>query len=58
MHARQRGNSAPTSRRKFLGQAAGLGAALAAGSRVRPARAATEKINFQLDWIAYGRHAP
>ena len=26
--------------------------------RPRPARAATEKITFQLDWIAYGRHAP
>ena len=47
-----------TSRRKFLAHGAGLGAALAAGARIRPASAAPEKINFQLDWIAYGRHAP
>ena len=46
-----------TSRRAFLAHGAGLGAALAAGSPMRPAKAA-EKINFQLDWIAYGRHAP
>ena len=26
--------------------------------RPRPARAATEKILFQLDWIPFGRHAP
>ena len=47
-----------TSRRKFLAHGAGLGVALAAGARIRPAIAAPEKINFQLDWIAYGRHAP
>src|SRR5712691_10925489 len=47
-----------TSRRKFLAQGVGLTAALVAGSRTRPAIAAAEKINFQLDWIAYGRHAP
>jgi NitT/TauT family transport system substrate-binding protein len=43
-------------RRTFLTQAAGAGVALAAGSRL--AHAAPDKINFQLDWIAYGRHAP
>jgi NitT/TauT family transport system substrate-binding protein len=32
--------------------------ALAAGIRPRPARAATEKILFQLDWIPFGRHTP
>jgi NitT/TauT family transport system substrate-binding protein len=47
-----------SSRRTFLRTAAGTGLALAAGARIRPARAATEKINFQLDWIPYGRHAP
>jgi NitT/TauT family transport system substrate-binding protein len=47
-----------TSRRRFLAHGAGFGAALVAGSRVKPALASTEKINFQLDWIAYGRHAP
>ena len=47
-----------TSRRGLLARGAGLGAVLVAGSRTRPAIAATEKINFQLDWIAYGRHAP
>lgn len=47
-----------TSRRRFLAHGAGLGAALVVGSRLKPAVAATEKINFQLDWIAYGRHAP
>jgi NitT/TauT family transport system substrate-binding protein len=35
-----------------------LGLASVAGLRSRPARAASEKILFQLDWIAYGRHAP
>jgi len=44
------------SRRAFLTQAAGAGVALTAGSRF--AHAAADKINFQLDWIAYGRHAP
>ncbi len=47
-----------TSRRGLLAGGAGLGAVLVAGSRTRRAIAATEKINFQLDWIAYGRHAP
>jgi NitT/TauT family transport system substrate-binding protein len=47
-----------TSRRKFLTHSAGLGAALVVGAKTRPALAATEKVNFQLDWIAYGRHAP
>ena len=46
------------SRRGLLARGAGLGAVLVAGSRTRPAIAAAEKINFQLDWIAYGRHAP
>ncbi|HET9716158.1 MAG TPA: ABC transporter substrate-binding protein [Pseudolabrys sp.] len=36
----------------------GVGVAAIAGSRISSARAATEKINFQLDWIPYGRHAP
>ncbi|HET7849459.1 MAG TPA: ABC transporter substrate-binding protein [Pseudolabrys sp.] len=45
------------SRRAFLRSSAGIGLAAAAGARIRPARAA-EKINFQLDWIPYGRHAP
>jgi NitT/TauT family transport system substrate-binding protein len=44
------------SRRAFLTQAAGAGLALAAAPRF--AHAATDKITFQLDWIAYGRHAP
>ena len=43
---------------QLLARGAGLGAVLVAGSRTRPAIAAPEKINFQLDWIAYGRHAP
>jgi NitT/TauT family transport system substrate-binding protein len=47
-----------TSRRTFLRATAGAGLAAAAGVRPRPARAATEKILFQLDWIAFGRHAP
>jgi NitT/TauT family transport system substrate-binding protein len=47
-----------TSRRTFLRNTAGAGLAIAAGARIRPARAALEKINFQLDWIAFGRHAP
>ncbi len=50
--------TAKTSRRTFLKTSAGAGVALATGARVRPARAAMEKINFQLDWIAFGRHAP
>jgi NitT/TauT family transport system substrate-binding protein len=47
-----------TSRRTFLRSTAGAGFALAAGVRSRPARAATEKITFQLDWIPFGRHTP
>jgi NitT/TauT family transport system substrate-binding protein len=47
-----------TSRRTFLRATAGAGFAFAAGVRPRPARAATEKILFQLDWIPFGRHAP
>jgi NitT/TauT family transport system substrate-binding protein len=47
-----------TSRRAFLTQAIGSGLALGAASSVRPVRAATEKVTFQLDWIPYGRHAP
>jgi NitT/TauT family transport system substrate-binding protein len=46
------------SRRTFLRAAAGAGLAAAAGSKIGPARAATEKILFQLDWIPFGRHAP
>ena len=47
-----------TSRRNFLRASAGTGLAFAAGVRPRRARAATEKILFQLDWIPFGRHAP
>lgn len=47
-----------SSRRDFLRATAGAGFAFAAGVRPRPARAATEKIVFQLDWIPFGRHAP
>ena len=47
-----------TSRRSFLRVTAGAGFAFAAGVRPRPARAATEKIRFQLDWIPFGRHTP
>jgi NitT/TauT family transport system substrate-binding protein len=46
------------SRRRFLRGAAAAGLAVATGSKSRPARAATEKILFQLDWIPFGRHAP
>ena len=54
----QGGKALSTSRRTFLRAASGAGLVLATGIRSRPARAATEKILFQLDWIAYGRHAP
>ncbi len=47
-----------TSRRTLLKGAAAVGFAFAAGVRPRPARAATEKILFQLDWIPFGRHTP
>ncbi len=50
--------STSTSRRNFLRASAGTGLAFAAGVRPRPARAATEKILFQLDWIPFGRHTP
>lgn len=43
------------SRRTFLGQTAAAGAFVVAAPRL--GYAAT-KITFQLDWIAYGRHAP
>jgi NitT/TauT family transport system substrate-binding protein len=49
---------ATQTRRTFLRRSAAAGLAIAAGSKLRPVRAATEKIMFQLDWIAYGRHAP
>jgi NitT/TauT family transport system substrate-binding protein len=59
MGERKAGNliSSP-SRRSILQAAAGVGLAAAAGARSRPARAASEKITFQLDWIPFGRHAP
>jgi hypothetical protein len=44
-------------RRRFMMEGAGAGLALVAAPGIRSARAA-EDINFQLDWIAYGRHAP
>lgn len=47
-----------TSRRTLLKGGAAAGLAIAAGIRPRPARAATEKILFQLDWIPFGRHTP
>lgn len=47
-----------TSRRTFLRGTAGAALTLATGASIRPSRAATEKVNFQLDWIPYGRHAP
>jgi len=47
-----------TSRRSFLRGTAGAGFAFATGVRPRPARAATEAILFQLDWIPFGRHTP
>jgi NitT/TauT family transport system substrate-binding protein len=46
------------SRRTVLRVAAAAGLGVAAGARPRPARAANEKITFQLDWIPFGRHAP
>lgn len=46
-----------TSRRKFL-QTIGSGIAITGMSHVWPARAANEKVTFQLDWIPFGRHAP
>lgn len=45
-------------RRSLLQAGGAAGVALAAGFRPRPARAATEKILFQLDWIPFGRHTP
>lgn len=58
MTRKHRTESSMTSRRTFLRASAGAGFAFAAGVRPRPARAATEKILFQLDWIPFGRHAP
>lgn len=51
-------SSTKSTRRTFLRTAALGGVGLATGMRARPARAASEKILFQLDWIAFGRHAP
>lgn len=51
-------SSGLTSRRTFLSKAISSGLAVAAMSNVRPARAAVEKVTFQLDWIPFGRHAP
>jgi NitT/TauT family transport system substrate-binding protein len=52
------GQTKLTSRRAFLRNTAGAGLAVAAGARIGPVHAATEDIHFQLDWIAFGRHAP
>jgi NitT/TauT family transport system substrate-binding protein len=52
------GRAKLTSRRAFLRNTAGASLAAAAGVRIGPAHAATEDIFFQLDWIAFGRHAP
>ena len=46
------------SRREFMRNTAGAGLALACGARIGSVHAATEDIFFQLDWIAFGRHAP
>ena len=51
-------SSKTTSRRAFLRQTAGVGLVAAAGIHSRPAKAAMHKVDFQLDWIPYGRHAP
>jgi NitT/TauT family transport system substrate-binding protein len=51
-------SSSSTSRRNFLATGTAAGFVFAAGARPRPARAATEKILFQLDWIPFGRHTP
>jgi len=51
------GRNFSTSRRKFL-HVFGSGIVLGGLSQLRPARAATEKVTFQLDWIPFGRHAP
>jgi len=51
-------SSTTTSRRNFLRNSAGASLALATGVSIRPARAAAERVNFQLDWIPFGRHAP
>src|SRR5215217_6820504 len=53
----QFGFSSGLTRRRFIAHGAGAGMALVAAPGVRTASAA-EEINFQLDWIAYGRHAP
>jgi len=53
----QFGFSSGLTRRRFIAHGAGAGLALLAAPSVRTASAA-EDINFQLDWIAYGRHAP
>src|SRR5690242_11418923 len=45
------------SRRKIL-QATGCGIILSGLSRMPRAKAAGEKVTFQLDWIPFGRHAP
>jgi NitT/TauT family transport system substrate-binding protein len=52
------GQTKLTSRRAFLRNTAGAGLAVAAGAPIGPVHAATEDIHFQLDWIAFGRHAP
>jgi NitT/TauT family transport system substrate-binding protein len=57
MGSRSTHTTAVTTRRTFLRRAIGS-VALAKLSSVTPARAATEKVKFQLDWIPYGRHAP
>jgi NitT/TauT family transport system substrate-binding protein len=51
------GHKSGLTRRRLLHQGAGAGLALIAAPSIRSASAA-EDINFQLDWIAYGRHAP
>lgn len=48
--------SKPLSRRSILHAAAGAGIALASSTTARAAP--LKKVNFQLDWIAYGRHLP
>jgi NitT/TauT family transport system substrate-binding protein len=56
MDSRRGSKSQLPSRRTFIG-GAGAGLALIAAPSIRLA-SANEAINFQLDWIAYGRHTP
>lgn len=56
MKAHAGANRNGTTRRLFLRNTVGTGLLLA--SPIGRAWAAQQKVDFQLDWIAYGRHAP